>query len=122
MRVAKKGDFVPVPILICGRATCKLRRREIGLGSWSAGSLHRVGLEKMRKAQAGENDDDDDEKFWLPFLTAQKQLKGQIINFDFDKHSTLDLDALVKSDMSHRLLEIFSFEIIDVATFVSTSI
>ena len=97
-------------------------RREIGLGPWSAGSLHRVGLEKMRKAQAGENDDDDDEKFWLPFLTAQKQLKDQIINFDFDKHSTLDLDALVKSDMSHRLLEIFSFEIIDVATFVSTSI
>ena len=76
----------------------------------------------MRKAQAGENDDDDDEKFWLPFLTAQKQLKGQIINFDFDKHSTLDLDVLVKSDMSHRLLEIFSFDIIDVATFVSTSI
>ena len=76
----------------------------------------------MRKARAGENDDDDDEKFWLPFLTAQKQLKGQIINFAFDKHSTLDLNALVKSDMSHRLLEIFSFEIIDVATFVSTSI
>ena len=49
----------------------------------------------MRKARAGENDDDDDEKFWLPFLTAQKQLKGQIINFDFDKHSSLDLDALV---------------------------
>ena len=33
-------------------------RREIGLGSWSDGSLHRVGLEMRRKAQAGENNDE----------------------------------------------------------------
>ena len=40
-------------------------RREIGLSSWSAGSLHKVGLEMRWKGRAGENDDDD-EKFLLP--------------------------------------------------------
>ena len=40
-------------------------RREIGLASWSAGSLHKVELDMRRKDRAGENDDDD-EKFLLP--------------------------------------------------------